>query len=91
MRGREAVGRAGIRRKAGCAESGPAHAADIMVATAKRFTARTPVRPEDAAEERALMKLNRMFAKAAPIAARRRKQAMQRFQRELDAEIRRAS
>lgn len=58
-----------------------------MVATAKKF----PARAAAEAEERALMKLNRLFAKAAPIAARRRKQAMQRFQRELVAEIRRAS
>jgi hypothetical protein len=58
-----------------------------MVAAAKRFAARRPVRPVDAAEERALMKLNRMFAKAAPIAARRQEQEMRRFQRELVAEI----
>jgi hypothetical protein len=58
-----------------------------MVATAKKFSARA----EAAAEERALQKLNRLFAKAAPIAARQRKQAMLRFQRELAAEIRRAS
>ncbi len=61
-----------------------------MVAAAKRPVSRLSAQPKARAEERALEKLNRLFAKAAPIAARKRKQAMKRFQRELVAEIRRA-
>jgi hypothetical protein len=62
-----------------------------MVANAQKSSAVLKSRSGDRAEERALMKLNRMFAKAAPLAARRQEKAMQRFQRELAAEIRRAS
>ena len=75
----------------GCAGDARAHAAVTMVATAKRYSSPKLARPDDAAEEWALAKLNRMFAKAAPLAARRQKAAMKRFQRELAAEIRRAS
>ena len=66
------------------------HAVGNMVATAQRLASRKPVRPEDEAEERALEKLNRMFAKAAPIAARKRTKALKRLRDDIAARIRRA-
>ncbi len=63
------------------------HAAGSMVATAKKFSARA----EAAIEERALMKLNRLFAKAAPIAAREDAKALKRLHRDIAARIRRAN
>ncbi len=57
-----------------------------MVATAKKFSARA----EAASEERALQKLNRLFAKAAPIAARKRKKALKRLRDDIAARISRA-
>lgn len=62
-----------------------------MVATAQTSSAAMKSRAAERVEERALLKLNRMFAKAAPLAARRQKKAMKRFQSELVAEIKRAS
>ena len=61
-----------------------------MVATAKRHSSPKPARPDDAAEERALAKLNRMFAKAVPLAVRKRKQALKRLSNDIAARIRRA-
>ncbi len=61
-----------------------------MVATAKRFSSPKPARPDDAAEERALAKLNRMFAKAAPLAARENAKALKQFHCDIAARIRRA-
>ena len=60
-----------------------------MVANAKRLPARKQTPAEEAAEERALAKLNRMFAKAAPLAARRRKQALKRLSDAIAARIQR--
>ena len=61
-----------------------------MVATAQTSSSAMKSRAAERTEERELEKLNRMFAKAAPLAARRQEKAMKRFQRELVAEIRRA-
>ncbi|MDR1788780.1 MAG: hypothetical protein LBR12_00170 [Opitutaceae bacterium] len=44
----------------------------------------------DAEEEASLMRLNRLFAKAAPKAARENAAALARFRRELAASIQRA-
>lgn len=57
-----------------------------MVAAAKKLSPRA----EAAAEERALMKLNRLFAKAAPLAARKRKHALKRLRDDIAARISRA-
>jgi len=46
---------------------------------------------DDEAEEAALQRLNRLFAKAAPIAARKSAAALARFHREIANDIRRAS
>jgi F0F1-type ATP synthase membrane subunit b/b' len=54
-----------------------------MVATAKKF----PARADAEAEERALQELNRLFAKAAPIAARKRKKALKRLRDDIAARI----
>ena len=58
-----------------------------MVANAKRHSLHEPTSPSDIAEERALEKLNRLFAKAAPIAARKHKQALKRLRDVIAARI----
>ncbi|MEY2877672.1 MAG: hypothetical protein RLZZ15_52 [Verrucomicrobiota bacterium] len=59
-----------------------------MVAAAKRPAVRSPVHAEAAAEERALTRLNRLFAKAAPLAARQREQGLKRLRDDIAARIR---
>lgn len=62
----------------------------IMVANVRSSSAATKTRAAERAEERALMKLNRLFAKAAPIAARENAKALKGLHRDIAARIRRA-
>ena len=62
-----------------------------MVATAQTSSAAMKSRAAERAEERALQKLNRMFAKAAPLAARENAKALKRLHRGIAARIRRAN
>ena len=62
-----------------------------MVATAQTSSAAMKSRVVERTEERELEKLNRMFAKAAPIAARENAKALKRLHRDIAARIRRAN
>ena len=59
--------------------------------TSSRRQKRALPRDADDDEEAALQRLNRLFAKAAPLAARSNSIALARFRREIAADIRRAA
>ena len=61
-----------------------------MVAAARTSPACMKSRAGQRAEERELAQLNRLFAKAAPIAARENAKALKRLHRDIAARIRRA-